>query len=64
MSDLGPAKFRTQADGNKEQIFYYDRNKRDNNFNYFLVVRKQTLSAFLLLILLTKPIERTLFIPT
>ena len=64
MSDLGPAKFRTQVDGNKEQIFYYDRNKRDNDVNHFLVVRKQTSPAFLLLILLTKPIERTLFIST
>ena len=40
--DLGPAKFRTQADSNREQICYYNRNKRDKSFNSFLGVRKQT----------------------
>ena len=44
-NDLGPAKFRTQADNNKEQICYYNRNKRDKNFNSLLAVRKQTPST-------------------
>ena len=42
VNDLGPAKFRTQADSNREQICYYNRNKRDKSFNSFLAVRKQT----------------------
>ena len=41
VNNLGPAKFRTQADSNREQIYYYNRNKRDESFNSFLVVRKQ-----------------------
>ena len=40
--DLGPAKIRAQADNNREQICYYNRNKRDKSFNSFLAVRKQT----------------------
>ena len=42
VNDLGPAKFRTRADSNQEQICYYNRNKRDTSFNSFLAVRKQT----------------------
>ena len=42
VNDLGPAKFRTQPDNNKEQICYYNQNKRDASFNSFLAVRKQT----------------------
>ena len=33
VNDLGQAKFRTQAETNQEQICYYNRNKRDTNFN-------------------------------
>ena len=40
INDLGSAKFRTQADSNNEQVCYYNRNKKDNNFNSFLAVRK------------------------
>lgn len=43
INNLGPAKFRTQADNNKEKICYYKRNKRDTSFNSFLAVTKQTL---------------------
>ena len=42
VKDLGPAKFRTQANNNRKQICYYNRNKRDKSFNSFLGVRKQT----------------------
>ena len=42
VNDLGPARFRTQADNNKEQICYYNRNKKDKTFNCFLALRKQT----------------------
>ena len=42
INDLGPAKFRTQAEINQEQISYYNHNKRDTSFNCFLAVRKQT----------------------
>ena len=45
INNLGHAKFGTQADSNKEQICYYNRNKRDNDFNSFLALRKQTSSA-------------------
>ena len=45
VNDLGPAKFRTQADNNREQICYYNRNERNKSFNSFLVVRKQTSQA-------------------
>ena len=41
INDLRPAKFRTQAGNNKEQICYYNGNKRDKSFNGFLAVRKQ-----------------------
>ena len=43
--DISPAKFRTQADKNREQICYYNRNERNKSFNSFLVVRKQTSQA-------------------
>ena len=42
VNELGPAKFRTQADKNREQIWIHNRNKKDKTFNSFLVVRKQT----------------------
>ena len=45
VNDLGPAKFKTQADNNREQICYYNRNERNKSFNSFLVVRKQTSQA-------------------
>ena len=45
MNDLGPAKFRNQADNNSEQICYYNWNKKDKTFNSFLAVRKQTLTG-------------------
>ena len=31
-NNSGPAKFRTQADSNREQIFYYNRIKKDKTF--------------------------------
>ena len=42
VNDLGPAKFRTHTGDNREQICYYNRNKRYKSFNSFLAVRKQT----------------------
>ena len=35
INDLEPAKFRTQADSDTEQISYYNRNKKDTSFNSF-----------------------------
>ena len=32
VNGLGPAKFRTQTDNNKEQFCYHNRNKRDTSF--------------------------------
>ena len=45
VNDLGPAKFRTQTNSDTEQIFYYNRSKRDTSFISFLAVRKETPSA-------------------
>ena len=44
VNDLGPEKFRTQADSGTEQICYYNRNKKDTSFNCFLATRKETSS--------------------
>ena len=46
VNELGPAKFRTQADNGTQRICYYNRNKKDTCFNSFLAVRKQTSSPF------------------
>ena len=59
INSLGPAKFQTQAGSNKEQICQYNRNKRDNNFNSFLSVRKQTLSATEIIFSTVKMIDKT-----
>ena len=59
INDLEPAKFRTQADSNKEQICYYNRSKRDNNFNSFLAVRKQTSSATEIIFPIVNIIDKT-----
>ena len=32
VKNLGPAKFRTQAENNKEEICYYNGNKKDTSF--------------------------------
>ena len=45
VNDLGPARFRIQADSNKEQIYYYNRNEKENNFNCFSDLRKQASTA-------------------
>ena len=45
VNDLGPGKFKTRADSGTEQICYYNRNKTDTSFNYFLAVRQKTLQA-------------------
>ena len=42
VNNLGPARFRTQAENNNEQICYYSRNKEGKTFNAFLVLGKQT----------------------
>ena len=42
INDLGPSRFRTQADNNQEQICHYNRNKKDKTFNCSLALRKQT----------------------
>ena len=42
VNDLGTAKFRTGAKNNKEQVCYYNYNKKDRVFNRFLTVRNQT----------------------
>ena len=42
VNDLGPSKFRTQADSNQEHICYYNCKERDTSFNSFLAVRKHT----------------------
>ena len=56
-NDLGPAKFRTQANSDTEQIFYY-RSKRDTSFNSFLAVRKETPSASKITFSIVKIIDK------
>ena len=57
--DLGPAKFRTQADNNTEQICYYNRNKKDTSFNSFLAVRRETSSTREIIFSIVKVIDKT-----
>ena len=57
VNDLGPAKFRTQANSDTEQIFYY-RSKRDTSFNSFLAVRKETPSASKITFSIVKIIDK------
>ena len=57
--DLGPVKFRTQADRDTEQICYYNRNKIDTSFNFLLAVRKETLSAGKITFSIVKVIDKT-----
>ena len=45
VNDLGLAKFRKQADNNREEICYYNRNKRDKSFSSFLAVRKKNINS-------------------
>ena len=54
-----PAKFKTQADKNQEQICYYNRNKSDTSFNFFLAVRKQTLTINDIRFSIVKLIDKT-----
>ena len=42
INDLGPGKFRTQADNGARQICYYNRNKSDIASILLLAIRKQT----------------------
>ena len=42
VSNLGPSKFRTGAKNGHQQICYFYRNKKDEIFNRFLAVRKET----------------------
>ena len=41
LNNLGPSKFRTGAKNDKEQICYFNYNKKDRTFNRFLAVKKQ-----------------------
>ena len=59
INDIEPAKFWTQVDSNKEQICYYNRSKRDNNFNSFLSVRKQTSSTTEIIFSIVNIIDKT-----
>ena len=59
VNDLRAAKCRTRADNNKEQICYYNRNKRDKSFNSFLTMRKQTSLASEILFSIVKLIDKT-----
>ena len=41
-NSLGPSKFRTSGESGMEQIYYYNRNRKDKSFNHFLALRKET----------------------
>ena len=59
VNELGPAKFRTQADKNSHQICYYNRNERDKTFNSFLALRKQTSTGEKIIFSIEKIIDNT-----
>ena len=59
VNDLGPGKFKTQADSRTEQICYYNRNKEDTSFNYFLAVRRETSSLGEINFSIVKVIDNT-----
>ena len=59
VSNLGPGRFRTQADSGTEQICYYNRNKKDTSFNSFLAVRQQTSQASEINFSIAKVIDNT-----
>ena len=59
VNELGPAKFRTQADKNSHQICYYNRNERDKTFNSFLALRKQTSTGEKIIFSIEKIIDST-----
>ena len=59
INDLGAPKFRIQADSDTEQICYYNRNKKDTSFNYFLAVRKETASASEITFSIVKVLDKT-----
>ena len=42
VSNLGPPKFRIGTKNGKEQVCYYNRNKKDKVYNKFLAIRKET----------------------
>ena len=42
VNNLGPEKFRTEADSRTEQTCYCNKNKKDTNFDSFLATRKKT----------------------
>ena len=42
VNNLGPSKFRTGAENGHQQICYFNRNKKDEIFNRFVAVRKET----------------------
>ena len=59
VSDLGPGKFKTHADSGPEQICYYNTNKTDTSFNYFLAVRQQTSQASEINFSIVKVVDNT-----
>ena len=59
VNDLGAAKFRTQAENKREQICYYNQNKKGKSFNSFLAVRKQTSQAKDIIFSIVSLIEKT-----
>ena len=59
VNSLGPAKFRTQAINSKEQICYYNKNKRDKKFNCFLAVGKQPSTSADIMFSIVKLLNKT-----
>ena len=41
MKQIRPSKFRTAAKNYKEQIYYFNYNKKDRTFHWFLAVRNK-----------------------
>ena len=59
VNHLGPVKFRTQADNDKEHICYHNWNKRDRSFNSFVSVRKQASPTSEIIFSIVNHIDKT-----
>ena len=59
VNEVGPGKFRIQADSGTEKICYYNRNKKDTSPNSFLAIRKKTSSPIEINLSIVKVIDNT-----
>ena len=58
INNLEPSKFRTGAENGKEQVCYYNHDKKDEVYNKFLAIRKET-SANEIIFLIEKLVDNS-----